>query len=94
MLRNDVDERTKAGRTAMNESDEEMVEAQPRQLPPAPVMLGVGMAIIGLGILGWMIYRRRQQSRTLVQQLAERLPIALDDVREELRTQLQRVRSR
>jgi hypothetical protein len=93
MLPNDVNERVKVGR-AMEESDEEMQEPETRQMPSAGIMLGVGMAIIGLGVLGWMIYRRRQQSRTLIQQLAHRIPVALDDVREELRTQLQRVRSR
>ena len=77
-----------------------------RQMPSAGVMLGAGMAIIGLGVLGWMIYRRRKQSRDIVRRLAgriplpldrvrlERLPGAFDDVRDELMTQLRRVRSR
>ncbi|HEY3086045.1 MAG TPA: hypothetical protein VGK28_11350 [Candidatus Dormibacteraeota bacterium] len=94
MLADDINEQIKAGRQTMEESEEQMREPESRQMPSAGVMLGVGVAIIGLGLLGWMIYRRRQQSRTLVQQLTHRIPIVLDDVRDELRTQLQRVRSR
>lgn len=84
------------------EQDERATDT--RQLPSAGVMVGAGMAIIGLGVLGWMIYRRRRQSRDMVRRLAglipldrvrlERLPGAFDDVRDELMTQLRRVRSR
>jgi Flp pilus assembly protein TadB len=91
MLADDINEQIKAGRQTMEESDLDMQEPETaRQMPSAGVMLGVGMAIVGLGVLGWLIYRRRQQSRTLVQQLAHRLPVVLDDMRDELRTQLKR----
>jgi hypothetical protein len=94
MVADDINDEIKAGRRNMEERDSEIRDLDTRQMPSAGVMFGIGMAIVGLGVLGWMIYRRRQQSRTFVQQLADRLPIALDDVRDELRTQLKRVRSR
>jgi hypothetical protein len=90
-----------------SEEDERGIDT--RQMPSAGVMLGAGMAIIALGVLGWMIYRRRKQSRELVRNLAGRLPLdrvrldrvrldripgAFEDARDELMTQLRRVRSR
>ena len=86
------------------ETAEDERRLETRQMPSAGVMVGAGMAIIGLGVLGWMIYRRRRQSQDMVRRLAgripldrvrlERLPGAFDDVRGELMTQLRRVRSR
>jgi hypothetical protein len=91
-------------RGEIDAEDAEGLETNSRQMPSAGVMLGAGMAIIGLGVLGWMIYRRRRQSQDMVRRLAgripldrvrlERLPAAFDDVRDELMTQLRRVRSR
>jgi hypothetical protein len=85
-------------------SEEDERGPDTRRMPSAGVMLGAGMAIIGLGVLGWMIYRRRRQSRELVRNLAGRLPLdrvrldrlpgAFEDARDELMTQLRRVRSR
>ena len=97
MLADDINDEIESVRKGVDDDDEpaaEFEETDLRQMPSAGVMLGVGMAIVGLGVLGWMIYRRRQQSRNLVRQLAGRLPIAFDDLRDELRSQLRRVRSR
>ena len=92
MLADDINERNKTGWRGTEEPEGEMGEPDSRQMPSAGVMLGVGMAIVGLGVLGWMIYRRRQESRNLVRQLAGRLPVALDDMRDELQAQLKRVK--
>ncbi len=79
----------------MEESESQIAEADEdtRQMPPAGIMLGVGMAIVGLGILGWMIYRSRRR-QTLMKQLTEALPTSIDELRDELGSRLQRVRSR
>jgi len=69
------------------------VDEETRQMPSAGVMLGVGMAIIGLGVLGWMIYRSRRR-QTFMKQLTDALPVSIDDLRDELGSRLQRVRSR
>jgi len=69
------------------------VDEETRQMPSAGLMLGVGMAIIGLGVLGWMIYRSRRR-QTFMKQLTDALPVSIDDLRDELGSRLQRVRSR
>lgn len=109
MLPNDIKEDTANGQSGSREAEPGAREPDTRQIPSAGVMLGVGMAIVGLGVLGWVVYRRRQQSRAAVRQLAgrvptalrdvrdgfrQRFPDALDDVRDQLRAQMKRVRSR
>jgi hypothetical protein len=94
MLPNDINDRIDAGRRSMDEAEAELATPESRQMPSAGVMFGVGMAIIGLGVLGWMIYRSRQR-RTLVQQLRSAMPTAsIDDLREGLGERWRRVRSR
>jgi len=96
MLADDIDEKMRRGKRSLEEESESAIvdaEEDTRQMPSAGVMLGVGMAIVGLGVLGWMIYRSRRRE-TFVKQLAEALPISIDELRDELGSRLQRVRSR
>jgi hypothetical protein len=96
MLADDISDRIEAGRRTMEEAeaDADMAGTNTRQMPSAGGMFGVGMAIIGLGVLGWMIYRSRRR-QTLVRQLTAALPVvSLDDLRQELGARWKRVRSR
>jgi hypothetical protein len=95
MLADDIDEKVRRGKRTMEESEPPIVDAEEstRQMPPPGVMLGVGMAIVGLGVLGWMIYRSRRR-QTFIKQLTEALPGSIDELRDELGSRLQRVRSR
>ena len=95
MLADDIDEKVRRGKRSMEESESAIEEPQTdvRQMPSAGVMLGVGMAIVGLGVLGWMIYRSRRR-QTFVKQLTDALPISIDELRDELGSRLQRVKSR
>ena len=95
MLADDIDEKVRRGKRSMEESESAIEDPQTdvRQMPSAGVMLGVGMAIVGLGVLGWMIYRSRRR-QTFVKQLTDALPISIDELRDELGSRLQRVRSR
>jgi len=95
MLADDIDEKVRRGKRSMEESESaiEDPQADMRQMPSAGVMLGVGMAIVGLGVLGWMIYRSRRR-QTFVKQLTDALPISIDELRDELGSRLQRVKSR
>jgi hypothetical protein len=95
MLAEDIDQKVRRGMRTMEESESPIVDGQEetRQMPSAGVMLGVGMAIVGLGVLGWMIYRSRRR-QTFVKQLTDALPSSIDELRDELGSRLQRVRSR
>ena len=95
MLADDIDEKMRRGKRSLEESESAIADAEEdtRQMPSAGLMLGVGMAIVGLGVLGWMIYRSRRR-QTFVKQLTEALPISIDELRDELGSRLQRVRSR
>jgi hypothetical protein len=94
MLPNEINDKIDAGRKTMDEAEDDLDTVETRQMPSAPVMFGIGMAIVGLGVLGWMIYRSRRR-RTLVQQLRAALPVvSVDDLREGLGERWKRVRSR
>ena len=80
MPNDDINARIEAGRQQMEiANDDEMAES--RRVPPAVIAAGVGAAIVGLGLLGWMIYRSRRR-RTLMEQLQATLPGRIDDLRE------------
>lgn len=96
MLADDIDDQTRRGKRSLEEPESALVDAEEedtRQMPSAGVMLGVGMAIVGLGVLGWMIYRSRRR-QTFMKQLTDALPVSIDELRDELGSRLQRVRSR
>jgi hypothetical protein len=96
MLPNDINDQIDRGRRTMDEADTDadLATSEGRQMPSAGVMFGVGMAIVGLGLLGWMIYRSRRRS-TLVDQLRAAMPaVSIDDLREGLGERWRRVRSR
>ena len=57
----------------MDEAEADL-DTQTRQMPSPGVMFGVGMAIVGLGVLGWMIYRSRRR-QTIVKQLTAAIPV-------------------
>jgi hypothetical protein len=52
-----------------------------RRVPPAVVAAGVGAAIVGLGLIGWLIYRSRRR-RNLIEQLQATLPGRVSDLRD------------
>jgi hypothetical protein len=76
----DINARVEAGRQAIELArDDEEIE--PRRVPPAVVAAGVGAAIVGLGLIGWLIYRSRRR-RTLLQQVHATLPGRVSELRE------------
>ena len=52
---------------------EETGEEEPRRVPPAVIAAGVGAAIVGLGLLSWMLYRSRRR-RDLMTQIRSEVP--------------------
>lgn len=79
MPEDEINARIEAGRQTIELAVED--EMQPRRVPPAVVAAGVGAAIVGLGLIGWLIYRNRRR-RNLIQQLQAALPSRVSDLRE------------
>jgi hypothetical protein len=79
MPEDDINARIEAGRQQIEMARDEEMEA--RRVPPAVIAAGVGAAVVGLGLIGWMIYRSRRR-RTLVEQLQAALPSRVGELRE------------
>ncbi|TMD97404.1 MAG: hypothetical protein E6I72_06265 [Chloroflexi bacterium] len=80
-MADDINEQVNAGRKTIAMSTEEADELEPRRVPPAVIAAGVGAAVIGLGLLGWLIYRSRRR-RTLLEQLQAALPDRMSELRD------------
>src|SRR2546428_7362249 len=61
------------GRRTIELSKGEIDEIEERRVPPVVIMAGVVGAMGGVGVLGWMIYRRRQR-RDLIPQIQDAVP--------------------
>jgi hypothetical protein len=77
----DINERINAGRQTIEMSSEDMEDPYAWRVPPGVIAAGVGVALVGLGVIGWMVYRSRRR-RTLVEQIQAALPERLRDLRE------------
>jgi hypothetical protein len=78
----EINARIEAGRQQIELAREEELELEaPRRVPPAVVAAGVGAALVGLGLLGWLIYRNRRR-RNLIEQLQATLPGRVSELRE------------
>lgn len=83
-MADDINEQVNAGRqTIAMASDEidEMDEMEPRRVPTAVIAAGVGAAVVGLGLLGWLIYRKRRR-HNVIQDLRTNLPVRASDLRD------------
>lgn len=74
-------------RKTISLASDEADELEPRRVPPAVIAAGVGAAVVGLGLLGWLIYRNRRRSN-LVQALRAALPARASDLRDRGRERL------
>lgn len=77
----DINDRINAGRQTIEMSREEMDDPYAMRVPPVAIVAGVGVALIGVGVLGWLLYRSRRR-RTLVEQIQASLPDRLRELRE------------
>jgi hypothetical protein len=80
-MADDMNEKVKTGRKTIAIASEDPDEMEPRRVPPAVIAAGVGAAVVGLGLLGWLIYRNRRR-RNLIQQLQASLPVRVSELRE------------
>ena len=81
------------GRRTIELSEGEIDAMEERRVPPVAIMAGVVSAVVGLGVLGWMIYRRRQR-RDLIRQIQDAIPDYVRDLPSELRSLPSELRSR
>ena len=77
-----------AGRRTIGRSLDDVREME---LPPAVVAAGVVAAAVGLGIIGWMLFRSRRR-RTIVQRLQDAIPGSVRDLPTELQARVRRAK--
>jgi hypothetical protein len=77
----EIDDRVRAGRQAIEMANEEADEdLEPRRVPPQVVVAGIGAALLGVGLIAWMIYRNRRR-RSMVERWRGTLPGRVSDLR-------------
>jgi hypothetical protein len=86
----DVQGQINAGRQAIERSLDDMKEMELPEVPPAVVAAGVVAAVVGLGIIGWMVFRRRR--RTIVQRLQDAIPGPVRDLPTEVQARIRRAK--
>lgn len=62
-----------AGRERIVRSMDELKDLDVRRVPPAAYVAAGMVGLLGLGVVGWMIYRSRRR-QSLVQRLQDALP--------------------
>ena len=77
-LADDIQGQINAGRQTIQRSLDGVKEMEMPEVPPAVVAAGVVAAVVGVGIIGWLLLRSRRR-QTIVQRLQEAIP---DRVRE------------
>jgi len=67
-------------------------EPEARRVPPVVIAAGVGAAIVGLGLLSWMLYRSRRR-RNLMTTLRDTVPQRVRAVPQRMRAMPRQVRA-
>jgi hypothetical protein len=76
----EINDKIDAGRRTIDLSrGDDLEEMEARRVPPVAVMAGAVAALVGLGVLGWMIYRSRQR-RNLIRQIQDAIPDYVRDL--------------
>ena len=68
----------------------ELVERELPEVPPAVIAAGVVAAVVGMGIVGWLLFRSRRQ--TLVQRLQDAIPERVRDFPTGLQARIRRAK--
>jgi hypothetical protein len=90
----EINDKIDAGRRTIDMSrDDDLEDMESRRVPPVAIMAGAVAALVGLGVLGWMIYRSRQR-RTLIRQIQDAIPDYVRDLPDHVRELPGELRSR
>ena len=90
-LTDDIQSQINAGRQTIQRSLDDMKEIEMPEVPPAVVAAGVVAAVVGLGIIGWMLFRSRRR-QTVVQRLQETIPGRVRDLQSGLQSRIKRAK--
>lgn len=74
-----------------NETSGDVTEMDILRVPTAVVAAGVVAAVVGVGILGWLLFRNRRRV-TLVSRLQEAIPAPVRDLPNELGARIRRAK--
>jgi hypothetical protein len=81
MADDDINRRIDAGQRTIEMAREDTDEIEARRVPTPVVAAGIGVALVGIGLIGWMLYRSRRR-RTLLEQLQSALPERVSELRD------------
>ena len=90
-LSDDIQGQINAGRRTIERSLDDMRAMEMPEVPPAVVAAGVVAAVVGLGIIGWMLFRG-QRRRTIVQRLQDAIPAQVKDLPGGIQTRIRRAK--
>ncbi|TMD26771.1 MAG: hypothetical protein E6I04_06195 [Chloroflexi bacterium] len=80
MAGDEINDRVNAGRQTIEMAPEDGAELEPRRVPPTVVVAGIGAALLGVGLLAYLLYRNRRR-RTTLEQLRAALPERMSELR-------------
>lgn len=90
-LADDIQSQINAGRQTIERSLDDMKEMEMPEVPPAVIAAGVVAAVVGLGIIGWMLFRSRKR-QTVVQRLQEAIPGRVRDLQGGIQSRIKRAK--
>ena len=80
MADDEINYRVNAGRQTIEMAPEDGAELEPRRMPPTVVVAGIGAALLGVGLLAYLLYRNRRR-RTTLEQWRAALPGRMSELR-------------
>jgi hypothetical protein len=90
-LADEIQSQINAGRRTIERSLDEVKGMEMPEVPTAVVAAGVVAAVVGLGIIGWMLLRSRRRP-TVVQRLQDAIPGPVRDLPTELQARVRRAK--
>jgi hypothetical protein len=90
-LSGEIQSQIDAGRRTIERSFGDMKDMEMPEVPPAVIAAGVVAAVVGLGIIGWMLFRSRRRP-TIVQRLQDAIPGPVRDLPTELQSRVRRAK--
>jgi hypothetical protein len=78
-LAGEIQTQINAGRRTIERSLDDVKDMEMPEVPPAVIAAGVVAAVVGLGIVGWLVFRSRR-GRSIAQRLQDAIPGPVRDL--------------